>query len=75
MRIVAAAEGLTLLGGHGSCVIDDYLSRVGANPFREIACLGAGSHGTTVVIAAGPRPRWRSVAPLLEQAVSHFRFM
>jgi hypothetical protein len=38
-RIVAAAQGLRIARARGSCVIDDYLSRVGAHAYR-----GAGVH-------------------------------
>ena len=74
VRIVAAAENLTLRGARGSCVIDDYLSHVGAHPYREIACIGGGQHAGAVVVAALPRAAWTAGAPLLEAAVCHFRF-
>ena len=74
VRIVAAAEGLRLRGASGTCVIDDYDSRVGHHRYREIACIGAGAHGTAVVIAAAPLAQWTQRAPLLEHAVSYVSF-
>ena len=74
VRIVSAAEGLRLRGGRGSCVIDDYDSRVGRHRYREIACIAAGAHATAVVVAAAPLAQWSRRAPLLEHAVSYASF-
>jgi hypothetical protein len=71
---VSAAEKLTLRGATGTCVLDDYNSRVGAHRYREIACIGTGAHATTVVIAAAPLAHWAQTAPLLERAASYFKF-
>jgi hypothetical protein len=68
-----AAEGLRFSGARGSCVTDDYLSRVGANHYREIACIVAGEHATSVFIAAALVRDWRALAPLIERASSAFR--
>jgi hypothetical protein len=73
-RIVSSAENLRLRGGSGSCVIDDYDSRVGHHRYREIACIGVGARATAVVVAAAPLAQWRQRAPLLERAVSYARF-
>jgi hypothetical protein len=48
VRWVAAAENLRLRDARGSCVIDDYLSRVGANAYRELACIVTGHRFTDV---------------------------
>jgi hypothetical protein len=74
VRIVAAAEGLRPRGGRGSCVIDDYDSRVGSQRYREIACIGAGARAAAVVVAAAPLTAWSKSAPVLERAVSYVRF-
>jgi hypothetical protein len=74
VRIVAAAEGLRLRGARGTCVIDDYDSRVGHHRYREIACIGAGAHAAAVVVAAAPLAQWTQRAPLLEHAVSYVSF-
>jgi len=67
----ASAEGLPFRGGPGSCVIDDYNSRVGGR-YREIACIVAGPHATTVVVGASALGEWRKRARVLERAVSSF---
>lgn len=74
VAIVAAAERLGLRGATGTCVIDDYSSRVGSHRYREIACIGATQRATTVIIAAAPLAQWTQRAPLLERAVSYFSF-
>ena len=57
----AAAQGVKFRGGTGSCVIDDYLTRIGAHHYQEIACLVQGHTSASVIVAAapaapGPRP-------------------
>jgi hypothetical protein len=69
---VAAAEGLRFRNARGSCVIDDYLSKVGRNPYREIACLVAGRRHTDVLIAAALKRDWSTLSGTLERAVSAF---
>jgi hypothetical protein len=70
VRLIASAVMLPFLGGHGSCVLDAYTTP--RTRFREIACIVAGTHGTTVVVAAAPVARWRMAAPVLERAVASF---
>ena len=73
VRETAAAEGLRFIGAHGSCVIDDYLSRVGSNRYREIACIVAGEHASGVFIGAALVADWRQIYPVLERAAAAFR--
>jgi hypothetical protein len=73
VRETGAAEGLRFIGAHGSCVIDDYLSRVGSNRYREIACILAGQHASSVFIGAGLVADWRQIYPALERAAAAFR--
>jgi hypothetical protein len=68
----AHAEHLTFVGGTGSCVLDDYVTRVGAHHYREIACLVQGAHGGSVIVAATPAADWDHYRPLLQQAVSAY---
>jgi hypothetical protein len=68
----AHAEHLTFVGGTGSCVLDDYVTQVGAHHYREIACLVQGAHGGSVIVAATPAADWDHYRPLLEQAVSAY---
>jgi hypothetical protein len=70
VRVLAAAEGLHFEGAGGSCVIDDYLSRVGSHAYRELACIVAGTHATSVFIGATPVQDWTHVGPVIERAAS-----
>ncbi|HWF72354.1 MAG TPA: hypothetical protein VG186_03360 [Solirubrobacteraceae bacterium] len=70
VREVAAAEGLRFRNAHGSCVIDDYLSKVGSHPYREIACILSGSGHTNVFIGAALRSDWTALGGTLERAAS-----
>lgn len=69
----AAATGLTFRGGTGSCVIDDYVTKIGAHHYREIACLVQGQAAASVVVGTAPAPRWSQARPLLERAVAAYR--
>jgi hypothetical protein len=69
----AAATGLSFLGGTGSCIIDDYITRIGAHHYQELACLVQGHHGSSVIVAAAPAADWGHARPLLERAVAAYR--
>jgi hypothetical protein len=66
----AAAEGLHFAAANGSCVIDDYRSRVGSNPYTELACIASGRRYTNVFIGAALSRDWTRLAPLIERAAS-----
>ena len=66
------AEGLAFRSGRGSCVIDDYVTKVGHHPFHEIACLVEGAKGGSVVVAAAPSSAGNRVNATLERAVSSY---
>lgn len=68
-----AAIDLAFLGGTGSCVIDDYITRIGAQHFEELACLVQGRTGASVIVATAPAVRWAQSRPLLERAVAAYR--
>lgn len=70
VRLEAAARGLYFRSAGGSCVIDSYSTSKAR--FREIACIIAGDHGTTVVVAAAPVAAWAQKVALLERAVASF---
>lgn len=72
VRQVAATEGLPFTNAHGSCVIDDYLSKVGSNPYREIACLVTGHNHSDVFIGAALKPDWPILGRSIERAASAF---
>jgi hypothetical protein len=70
VRERAAAEGLRFADATGSCVVDDYLSRVGSNPYREIACIVTGARQTNVFVGAALRRDWPRLRPVIERAAS-----
>jgi len=70
VRLATTATGLRFRTGRGSCVIDSYSTA--KVRFREIACIVAGPHRTTVVVAAAPSDNWAGQARLLEHAVASF---
>jgi hypothetical protein len=69
----AHAFGLHFAGGTGSCVIDDYKSRVIVHHYREIACLVKGHTSTSVIVAAALASNWANAAPTLERAVEAYQ--
>jgi hypothetical protein len=69
---LAAASGLHFRNARGSCVIDDYRSRVGSHPYRELACIVAGHSATSVFVGAALQQDWPAIGPLLERAASSF---
>ena len=71
-REVAAAEGVKFRGGTGSCVIDAYVTRIGAHHYQEIACLVQGRTSASVIVAAAPAAGWARAYPLLFQAVAAY---
>ena len=68
----AAAQGVQFRGGTGSCVIDDYLTRIGAHHYQEIACLVQGRTSASVIVAAAPAATWAQARPLLFRAVAAY---
>jgi hypothetical protein len=71
-RIVAAAENLRFANARGSCVIDDYLSRVESHGYRELACIVTGSRDTNVFVGAALVRDWPSLGRVVERAASAF---
>jgi hypothetical protein len=72
VRELAAAEDLRFRDARGSCVIDAYLSSVGSHSYREIACIVAGRHSSSVFVGAALRHDWPTLGQTLERAVSDF---
>jgi len=68
----ASGEGLAFRGGTGSCVLDDYVTRIGAHHYREIACLVSGAAGSSVIVAATLASDWDHYRTTLEQAVESY---
>lgn len=71
----ASVTGLVFRGGTGSCVIDHYMTRIGAHHYREIACLVSGRHGSSVIVAATPASVWFRYRTILEQAVDSYELL
>jgi hypothetical protein len=72
-RELAAAQGVAFRGGTGSCVIDTYVTRIGAHRYQEIACLVQGQASASVIVAAAPAATWAQASPLLLQAVAAYQ--
>jgi len=68
----AAAEGLSFRNARGSCVIDDYVSRVRSHPYREIACIITGHRNTAVLVGAALVRDWPALGKTIQQAASAF---
>jgi hypothetical protein len=65
----AHASALAFRGGRGSCVIDDYVTRLADHHYREIACFVQGRSTASVIVAAALVNMWPTYGPLLEGAV------
>ncbi len=72
-RELAAAQDVAFLGGTGSCVIDTYVTRIGAHRYQEIACLVQGRASASVIVAAAPGAAWAQASPLLFRAVAAYQ--
>jgi hypothetical protein len=68
-----AATGVRFRGGTGSCVNDDYVTKIGTHHYEEIACLVYGKRGGSVVVAAAPAAQWRHARSLLDRAVAAYQ--
>lgn len=69
----AMSPEVAFRGGHGRCVMDDYVTRVHGNHYREIACFVRAPKGASVLVAASSASEWRSYGGVLEQAVSAYQ--
>ncbi len=69
VRKDAQAFGVPFHGGHGSCVIDDYVTVIHANHYREIACFVQGRTAASVIVAATLAKDWTRYRRQLERAV------
>ena len=69
-RVDAATELVRTHAGLRSCVIDDYVTKVGSRPFHEVACLIMHHSSGSVIVAATPSGDPAHVFALLERAVA-----
>ncbi len=72
-RLDATATGVAFRGGTGSCVVDDYVTKIGAYHYQEIACLVRGRASASVIVAAAPAAQWAQAGPLLERAIAAYQ--
>ena len=68
-----ATQRVRFRGGTGSCVIDDYTTRIGAHHFQELACLVQGRHNGSVIVAAAPAATWAQARSLLLRTVAAYQ--
>jgi hypothetical protein len=71
IHLIASARRLAFRSGRGSCVIDSY--RTSRARYREIACLVAGAHTTSVIVGAAPSRTWARQATTIERAIASLR--
>ena len=70
---VSSASMIPFRGGTGSCVIDTYVTRIGAHHYQEIACLVQGRTSASVIVAATPAATWAQASPPLLRAVAAYQ--
>lgn len=74
VRLHSQATGLLFRSSAiGSCVIDDYYTRVIVHHYQEIACFVQGRTSTGVIVAAALQSNWSKAAGMLERAVSAYQ--
>ena len=71
VRLIASAHGLRFRSGTGSCVIDSYPTS--RTRYREIACLVAGTHTSSVIVGAAPAKTWAQQTRTIERAIASLR--
>lgn len=72
-RVLAESQGVRFIGGTGSCVMDDYVTRAKARKYTELACFVQGHAGASVIVAAAPTALWPRVSSVLARAVGAYR--
>ncbi len=72
LKRLAAQGGLRFRTGRGACVQDSYTTATRAH-FVEIACLVAGAHAESVIVAAAPPSAWASESATLEREIEAMR--
>jgi hypothetical protein len=70
---IAASENVAFAGAVGSCVNDEYRTRVGDNHYEEITCLVSGQRTQYVIVAAALFADWDRFAPTLRTALAAFK--
>jgi hypothetical protein len=70
VRALASSEHVAFADARGSCVVDDYISRVGSHRYRELACLVKGRHTTSVFVGATLLGEWPQLGPVVERSAA-----
>jgi hypothetical protein len=70
VRELSSSEHVAFMHARGSCVEDAYLSRVGAHPYRELACIVAGRRSTSVFVGATLVSDWGTLGPVVRRAAA-----
>jgi hypothetical protein len=70
VRELSSSENVAFANARGSCVLDDYVSRVGSHRYRELACIVAGRHSTSVFVGAALIDDWSSLGPIVKHAAA-----
>ena len=73
VHVTAQALNLSFRGGKGSCVVDDYVTRIGHNRYSEIACFVEGKRAASVIVAAARQSDWTNVRGELQRAVAAYQ--
>jgi hypothetical protein len=68
VRELSSSKNVAFVGARSSCVLDDYLSRVGSHAYRELACIVAGRRSTSVFVGAALIEDWSTLGPVIEHA-------
>ena len=72
-RLLAVSRGVRFLGGTGTCVVDDYVTKIKSNHYTELACFVRGQTTASVIVAAAPTARWPSASAVLMRAVAAYQ--
>lgn len=73
VRLEARSAVTGFRGGQGRCVMDDYVTRVRGNHYREIACLVQHGKSASVLVAAAATADWQRYGTVLERVVTAYR--
>jgi hypothetical protein len=68
----SAAQGVRTGSALRSCVVDDYVTRVGNHHFHEVACLVVQHSASNVIVAATPSGDPAHVWAVLQRAVAAY---
>jgi hypothetical protein len=69
---IVAAENVAFVRAVGSCVNDDYRTRIGDNHYEELACLVAGRRSQFVIVASARFGEWDWFVRTLRTALATF---